>query len=76
MVREWTPTGDAFNGGLTSGSAAGYSRGYTYDAAGRLTSVEDHTATAGSGSIDPADLSTTVCETRDYGFDVNGTGPA
>ena len=34
--------------------------------------MEDHTASAGSGTIDPADLSATVCQTRGYGFDVNG----
>ena len=72
VIREWTPTGAAFDGALTSGRAAGYSRAYTYDRAGRLTSVEDHTATTGSGTVAPDDLASTVCQTRDYAFDNNG----
>ncbi len=73
---EWTPDGAAFNGGLASGSATGYARGYTYDRAGRLTDVVDHTAAAGgTPSVDDGVLTVptgTECQTRSYGFDVNG----
>ncbi len=74
---EWTPTGAAFDGQLTSGAAAGYSRAYRYDRASRLIHVEDHTAPAGTGTVDTTDdaltaPSGTVCQTRDYAFDTNG----
>ncbi len=78
VAREWTPQGAGyFANTLTTGAAAGYSHGYTYDRAGRLTRVTDHTAPAGGGLIDPdpASWSTpaeTTCETRNYTFDANG----
>jgi RHS repeat-associated protein len=50
-----------------TGHAIGSDRQYGYDAAGRLTSVTDHTAT-GHG----ADLTTSPCKVRTYAFDANG----
>lgn len=74
---EWTPEGAAFTGGLDEDAATGYARGYTYDRAGRLTEVVDHTAPNGAGTTTVEDGITTTpggttCETRTYGFDING----
>ena len=49
------------------GDASASGRTYTYDTAGRLANVADHTAT-GYG----ADLGVSPCTTRDYTFDANG----
>ena len=83
VVREWTPLGAAFDATLAAGagsgsSAAGYSRGYGYDRAGRLTHVTDATTSAGSGVAEQQPDGTVTapagaqCVTRDYGFDANG----
>jgi large repetitive protein len=53
--------------GYDTGRAIGYDRSYSYDAAGRLVSVVDHTA-AEHG----ADLAASPCQVRTYGFDANG----
>jgi RHS repeat-associated protein len=53
--------------GYDSGRAVGYDRAYSYDAAGRLTRVVDHTA-SGHG----ADLDASPCVVRGYAFDDNG----
>jgi large repetitive protein len=50
-----------------TGHAIGYDRSYRYDAAGRLTTVTDHTAN-GHG----ADLDASPCQVRTYDFDGNG----
>ena len=50
-----------------SDAAVGYNRLYTYDAAGRLATVADHTA-SGHGS----DLDASPCIVRAYAFDNNG----
>ncbi|WP_162257525.1 DNRLRE domain-containing protein [Phycicoccus sp. Soil802] len=50
-----------------SDAAVGYNRLYTYDAAGRLATVADHTA-SGHG----ADLDASPCIVRAYAFDNNG----
>lgn len=50
-----------------SDAAIGYDRSYTYDGAGRLASVADHTA-SGHG----ADLDASPCVVRSYAFDNNG----
>lgn len=49
------------------GDAGAFNRSYTYNAAGRLTTVDDRTSAAGQ----PFD-ETTVCVRRDYTFDANG----
>lgn len=79
VTHEWTPSGAGYEAGLTGGAAAaGYSRAYTYDPAGRLTRVVDHTTPAGGGTptVDGDGTLTTptgtVCQTRAYGFDANG----
>jgi large repetitive protein len=74
VVREYTPASSALTtGGLETGAAAGYSRQYSYDRAGRLTTVVDHTAPAGAGlDEETGELAGTVCETRAYDFDSNG----
>lgn len=75
---EWTPEGAAFTGALSGSNAAtAYARGYTYDRAGRLTDVVDHTAPNGGGTttVENGVLTSpagTVCQTRTYGFDTNG----
>lgn len=71
VVREWTPDGAAFTGGAGTdpGDAVPYDRGYTYDNAGRLTSVKDRTASA--TGVDITDPTATPCVTRTYGFDRN-----
>ena len=53
--------------GYDTGKATGYDRSYSYDTAGRLTTVVDHTA-AEHG----ADLDASPCQVRTYGFDTNG----
>jgi RHS repeat-associated protein len=50
-----------------SDAAIGYDRSYNYDAAGRLTSVSDHTATDHGESLDAS-----PCVVRAYAFDDNG----
>jgi RHS repeat-associated protein len=74
LAREWTPLSAATTGSLGSGDAAGYSRAYAYDRAGRLTQVIDRTAPAGAAQLDESgtELAGTTCETREYGFDRNG----
>jgi RHS repeat-associated protein len=72
--REWTPNGAGFStGGLETGAAGAYDRAYTYDPAGRLTRVEDHTAPSGAGfdetTGEPLDA---ICQLRQYAFDDNG----
>lgn len=71
---EWTPAGAAFTSQLGNSTAAGYSRAYDYDQAGRLVTVQDHTMPAGTGTADqtPAPGTGTVCQTRRYTFDANG----
>ncbi|WP_232828391.1 DUF6531 domain-containing protein [Kribbella monticola] len=72
VVHEWTPDGNAFNGsaGDAPGDAIGYDRGYSYDSLGRLTKVQDRTATTtGVDVTDPTQLP--GCVTRTYGFDRN-----
>ena len=53
--------------GYDVGKAIGYDRSYRYDAAGRLTTVIDHTA-SGHG----ADLDASPCQVRTYTFDSRG----
>jgi RHS repeat-associated protein len=73
VVGEMTPDAAAPTGKLAGGAAAAYSRGYTYDRAGRLTKVVDRTATAGTAQYDAgANLTGTACQTREYEFDANG----
>jgi RHS repeat-associated protein len=50
-----------------SDAAIGYDRFYSYDAAGRLATVADHTASAHG-----ADLDASPCIVRAYAFDDNG----
>ncbi|MEV8373735.1 RHS repeat-associated core domain-containing protein [Kribbella sp. NPDC056861] len=72
ITHEWTPDGSAFTNASTDvpTGAIGYDRSYAYDNAGRLTKVEDHTATAtGVDVTDPTE--TPGCVTRTYGFDRN-----
>ncbi|WP_328334433.1 DNRLRE domain-containing protein [Kribbella sp. NBC_00382] len=66
VAHEWTPDGSAFTGdaGDAPGDALGYDRSYSYDNAGRLTKVQDRTATT-TGTELPG------CVTRLYGFDRN-----
>jgi RHS repeat-associated protein len=74
VVREWTPDGAAFTGPAAEddpndpGDAIPYDRGYSYDAAGRLTQVRDRTAAA--TGIDVLDQAP-ACVTRSYSFDAN-----
>jgi hypothetical protein len=74
VVREWTPDGAAFTGPAAEddpndpGDAIPYDRGYSYDAAGRLTQVRDRTAAA--TGIDVLDQAS-ACVTRSYSFDAN-----
>ena len=73
VTREWTPDGAAFTGPTDDevGDAIPYDRGYSYDAAGRLSQVRDRTAaTSGVDVTDPAEAP--ACVTRSYGFDGNG----
>lgn len=53
--------------GYDTGKAIGYDRSYSYDTAGRLTRVVDHTAA--EHGADPA---ASPCQVRTYGFDNNG----
>ncbi len=75
LVREWTPDGAAFTGDV--GDAIAYDRKYAYDGAGRLTQVDDRTAsTTGTlGSGEPLATSP-ACQTRVYTFDNNGNRTA
>ena len=74
--QEWTPAGAAYTDNTTGGAAAAtaYERRYSYDRAGRLSTVNDRTATAGVVATDPNNPSTltAVCTTRTYTFDVRG----
>ena len=73
VIGEATPDAAAPTGKLAAGMSAAYSRGYSYDRAGRLTKVIDRTAPAGAAQYDAgANLTGTVCQTREYGFDANG----
>ncbi|MBB6567700.1 RHS repeat-associated core domain-containing protein [Kribbella sandramycini] len=68
ITHEWTPDGAAFT--TAAGGALPYDRRYSYDQAGRLTTVNDRTATApGVDVTDPAEAP--ACVTRTYGFDRN-----
>ncbi|MER7243185.1 RHS repeat-associated core domain-containing protein [Kribbella sp. NPDC000426] len=68
VTHEWTPDGNAFT--TTTGGAIPYDRHYTYDNAGRLTQVNDRTATTSGVDVeDPAQAP--ACVTRTYGFDAN-----
>jgi RHS repeat-associated protein len=57
-----------------TGSAVAYDRQYTYDAAGRLATVQDGTAAATGSTLDPntTPSSAAPCVVRTYGFDDNG----
>lgn len=50
-----------------AGHAIAYDRDYSYDTAGRLVTVADHTATGHA-----ADLDASPCTVRSYTFDANG----
>lgn len=72
--REWTPDGSAFTS--TSGkvgNAVGYDRQYTYDQSGRLTEVDDRTATTTGTTLDPTVAATAAapCTVRSYSFNAN-----
>jgi RHS repeat-associated protein len=68
VIGESTPDGIS----LTANAAA-YARTFAYDRASRLTQVQDRTSTEGIVlNTDPAEGAVTPCQTRAYGFDVNG----
>ncbi|WP_238161880.1 RHS repeat-associated core domain-containing protein [Kribbella antibiotica] len=68
VIHEWTPDGSAFTS--ADGGALPYDRRFGYDNAGRLTQVNDRSATAsGVDLTDPAEAP--GCVTRSYGFDRN-----
>lgn len=50
-----------------SDGAVNYDRAYTYDGAGRLVTVADHTATSHASELDAS-----PCAVRTYAFDANG----
>ncbi len=73
VTGEATPDAAAPTGELAAGTAAAYTRGYTYDRAGRLTKVIDRTAPAGAAQYDAGgNLTGMTCQTREYTFDANG----
>ncbi len=73
VTGETTPDAAAPTGKLAGGTAAAYSRGYSYDRAGRLTKVIDRTAPSGAAQYDAGgNLVGATCQTREYEFDANG----
>ncbi|WDF35172.1 DNRLRE domain-containing protein (plasmid) [Arthrobacter agilis] len=78
----WTQTRNALgqvdtettpDGILLETDAAAYQREFSYDRAGRLTTVKDRTTDPGSIlNTDPTEGTVTGCTTRNYVFDVNG----
>ena len=73
VIGETTPDAAAPTGGLAAGTATAYTRGYTYDRAGRLTKVIDNTAPPGAAQYDTGNnLTGVTCQTREYAFDANG----
>lgn len=72
---------DATSAGVSSisqvaptGAAIAYDRRYSYDTAGRLTTVQDSTAGGTGTTLDPstAPSSAAPCVARSYSFDANG----
>lgn len=53
---------------VSAGQAGSFNRAYVYNAAGRLSQVDDRTTAAG----EDADPASTSCTRRDYTFDENG----
>ena len=77
VAAETTPDGALLTGDTTGDLAAAYHRNYTYDRAGRLTTVHDRTAAPGTIiNTDPAEGKLTACTTRTYTFDANGNRTA
>jgi RHS repeat-associated protein len=77
VTNEATPDGALLTGGTTGDPAAAYHRNYDYDRAGRLTTVQDRTASSGAViNTDPAEGPVTGCTTRAYTFDANGNRTA
>lgn len=74
IVGETTPEGDVLAGTSTRGDrGAAYDRAFTYDRAGRLTTVEDITAQPGETvNTHPAEGDVTPKTVRKYAFDKNG----
>lgn len=65
------------DGMLLETTASAYHREYSYDRAGRLTTVRDRTAKPGESlNTDPAVGALTGCTTRTYTFDANGNRTA
>ena len=77
VTNEATPDGALLTGGTTGDPAAAYHRNYGYDRAGRLTTVQDRTASPGAVlNTDPTEGPVTGCTTRTYTFDANGNRTA
>lgn len=85
IVREWTPSGAAFDGKpgvidpveikpVPIGQAEATDKMYGYDWAGRLTTATDRTAAASGLTINPdtGGSSAAPCTMRGYQFDANG----
>jgi len=68
--QEWIPEGSA----VVDDDANAFDRQYTYDKAGRLTTVKDRTSPLGALPTDStdADWAAAACTTRTYAFDKNG----
>lgn len=80
VARQYTGTGTVFDGDpgipedgdvshMSTGKGVAYDKAFTYDGAGRLTTVTDRENTGGTGGINPDSPDTGItCQTRTYAF--------